>query len=99
VLTEPSAASATNEQATPNVLFGRYVRPDRREFPCQIANIDTSQITLITTGERELGETIFTYIDEVGRIEGKVIHLSETGFTIGLSLSGAQIERVQKRLD
>ncbi len=81
------------------VLFGRYMRPDREEFPCQLASIDETQVTVITRGEADFGERLVLYLDEVGRFEGEVIHRSSSGFTLGLSLSSSQVERLQQRLD
>ncbi len=88
---EPSMSS--------DIVFGRYMRPDCQEFPCQVASIDTTHVTLVTRGETEPGEHIVAYIDEIGRVEGQVTQCTETGFTIGLSLSEAGLDRMQQRLN
>ncbi len=92
-------SDAQPSDAAKTILFGRYMRPDQQEFPCQVASIDTSHVSLVTSGEGEVGETIVAYLDEIGRLEGRLIQKTEVGFTIGLTLTAAQSDRIQKRLD
>ena len=81
------------------VVFGRYMRPDQQEYPCQLTAIDTERVTVITRGEADFGEDLVLYLDDIGRIQGQVAHRSSSGFTLALSLSPAQAERLQQRLD
>ncbi len=90
---QPGSASAFG------VLFGRYMRPDQQEFPCQLHSIDATQVTVITRGDGDFGERLVLYLDEIGRLEGEVIHRTSTGFTLGLALSPPQADRLQERLD
>lgn len=102
-----SLAEAANPAETPpqagageyGVVFGRYMRPDQQEYACQMVAIDTNQVTVITRGEADFGESLVLYLDEVGRLQGQVAHRSSAGFTLALSLSPAQAERLEKRLD
>ena len=98
-VTNPQIDSSTEESAGSDVLFGRYMRPDQQEYPCQVGTIDISKIEVIATHQVEFGEHIVAYLDQIGRIEGLVSARHEGGFTISLSLSGSRLERFQKRLE
>ncbi len=98
-VTNPEVESGTEDSAGSDVLFGRYMRPDQQEYPCQVGTIDISKIEVIATHQVEFGEHIVAYLDQIGRIEGLVSARHEGGFTISLSLSGSRLERFQKRLE
>ncbi len=98
-VTNPEIESSTEESAGSDVLFGRYMRPDQQEYPCQVGTIDISKIEVIADHEVEFGEHIVAYLDQIGRIEGLVSARHEGGFTISLALSGTRLERFQKRLE
>lgn len=98
-VTNPETDTGTEQSAGTEVLFGRYMRPDQQEYPCQVGTIDISKIEVIATHEVEFGEHIVAYLDQVGRIEGLVSARHEGGFTISLALSGTRLERFQKRLE
>ncbi|MEM8688016.1 MAG: PilZ domain-containing protein [Pseudomonadota bacterium] len=98
-VTSPQIEDSVEETAGTEILFGRYMRPDRQEYPCQVGEIDASKIEVIAKHEVEFGEHIVAYLDQIGRIEGVVSQRHEGGFTISLSLSGTRLERFQKRLE
>ena len=98
-VTNPQVDTEPAENAGSNVLFGRYMRPDQQEYPCQVGKLDTSKIEVVARHEVEFGEHIVAYLDQIGRIEGIVSARNEAGFTISLSLSGSRLERFEKRLE
>src|SRR3977135_440480 len=69
-----------------NVL-GRYMLPDRREYPCQVANMSPGGIALIVPVSGQEGERVIAYIDHLGRLEGKIARLYQNGFPIRASAS------------
>ncbi len=97
--TQPQAEPAPSESSGEDILFGRYMRPDQQEYPCQVGSLDTSKIEIIARHEVEFGEHIVAYLDQIGRVEGLVSVRNEAGFTISLSLSGSRLERFEKRLE
>ncbi len=98
-VTNPEIEAGTEQSAGSEILFGRYMRPDQQEYPCQVGTIDISKIEVIADHEVEFGEHIVAYLDQIGRIEGLVSARHEGGFTISLALSGTRLERFQKRLE
>lgn len=69
-------------------LLGRYMLPDRREFPCQVVNMSPGGMALLAPVAAQIGERVIAYIDHVGRLEGVVTRHFENGFasTIGATL-------------
>jgi hypothetical protein len=51
-------------------LLGRYMLPDRREFPCQVVNMSPGGMALIAPVAGEPGERVIAYVDHLGRLEG-----------------------------
>ena len=53
-------------------LLGRYMLPDRREFPCQIINMSPGGLALLAPGIGNVGDRVIAYLDHIGRVEGKI---------------------------
>ncbi len=98
-VTNPEVDVDSDASAGGEILFGRYMRPDQQEYPCQVAALDASKIEVVAQHQVEFGENIVAYLDQIGRIEGIVSARNEAGFTISLSLSGSRLERFEKRLE
>src|SRR5215475_12934731 len=69
-------------------LLGRYMLPDRREFPCQVTDMSPGGMALIAPVAGQVGDRVIAYVDHVGRLEGVVARQFENGFamTIGATL-------------
>ena len=48
-------------------LLGRYMLPDRREFPCQVVNMSPGGMALIAPMIGHIGERVIAYVDQIGR--------------------------------
>ena len=65
-------------------LLGRYMLPDRREFPCQVVNMSPGGMALIapvsgiTSDQRPPIGTLVT----LGKVQGRVVRHLEEGFAI-----------------
>src|SRR5437660_5827900 len=66
-------------------LLGRYMLADRREFPCQVANMSPGGMALIAPVAGEPGERIIAYVDHLGRLEGKIARQFENGFAMTIA--------------
>src|SRR6185369_3243105 len=66
-------------------LLGRYMLSDRREFPCQVANMSPGGMALIAEVSGREGERVIAYIDHLGRLEGKIARLYQNGFAMTLA--------------
>jgi hypothetical protein len=55
---------------------------DRREFPCQVVNMSPGGIALVAPVSGDPGERVIAYVDHLGRLEGKIARLLDTGFAM-----------------
>jgi hypothetical protein len=51
-------------------LLGRYMLPDRREFPCQVVNMSPGGMALIAPVVGQPGGRVIAYVDHLGRRKG-----------------------------
>lgn len=78
----PLAQERRRHQRVKVNLLGRYMLADRREFPCQVVNMSPGGIALVAPVPGNPGERVIAYIDHLGRLEGKISRLLDTGFAM-----------------
>src|SRR5487761_308673 len=74
-------------------LLGRYMLPDRREFPCQIINMSPGGLALLAPGIGNVGDRVIAYLDHIGRVEGKITRIIDNGFAMSV---GATLRKRDK---
>src|ERR1700744_3035232 len=79
-------------------LLGRYMLPDRREFPCQVVNMSPGGMALIVPVSGQPGERIIAYVDHLGRLEGKIARLFENGFAMTISATARKRDKLAAQL-
>jgi hypothetical protein len=79
-------------------LLGRYMLPDRREFPCQVANMSPGGMALIAPVAGAEGERIIAYIDHLGRLEGKVARIYQNGFAMTVAATPRKRDKLAAQL-
>jgi hypothetical protein len=82
----------------PILLFGRFMREDKQEFPCQVINMSAGGMALLSPVPCEEGERIVAYLDNFGRIEGTVTRSFEGGFAIRILASAFRREKIANLL-
>ena len=78
----PAASERRRFQRVKVHLLGRYMLPDRREFPCQIINMSPGGLALLAPGIGNVGDRVIAYLDHIGRVEGKITRIIDNGFAI-----------------
>jgi PilZ domain len=79
-------------------LLGRYMLPDRREFPCQVVNMSPGGIALIAPVGGTPGERIIAYVDHLGRLEGHVARLFQNGFAMTIAATARKRDKLAAQL-
>ena len=57
----PAAEERRRFQRVKVHLLGRYMLPDRREFPCQIINMSPGGVALLAPGIGNVGDRVIAY--------------------------------------
>ncbi len=79
-------------------LLGRFMRADKKEYPCQVLNISPGGAALLAPAPGEVGERIVAYIDHIGRIEGSLVRNFDGGFAIKIHASDYKREKIANQL-
>ncbi|PLX34866.1 MAG: pilus assembly protein PilZ [Hyphomicrobiales bacterium] len=79
-------------------LPGRFMMPDQQEYPCQVMEMSPGDIKLYTPVKAAIGDRIVVYIDVMGRFDGTVARLFESGMALTLQLSPLKQDRIADKL-
>ncbi len=79
-------------------LLGRYMLSDRREFPCQVANMSPGGMALIAPVRGQVSERVIAYVDHLGRLEGKVARHFENGFAMTIAATPRKRDKLAAQL-
>ena len=75
-------------------LLGRFMRPNRHEYPCRLVDISVGGVAMMSPVTVEEGERIVAYFDHIGGIEGDVVRTFEGGFALRLVASRHKREKI-----
>jgi hypothetical protein len=79
-------------------LLGRYMLPDRREFPCQVVNMSPGGMALIAPVPGAQGERIIAYVDHLGRLEGRITRSLQNGFAMTIGATTRKRDKLAAQL-
>ncbi len=85
-------------QSVEVTLFGRFMRQDKQEYPCQIQSMSSGSATLITPNIGDTGERIIAYIDHLGRIEGKILRVFQGGFAMSVNATPHKRDKLAAKI-
>jgi len=72
--------------------------PDRREFPCQVVNMSPGGMALIAPVSGEPGERVIAYVDHLGRLEGHVARIFQSGFAMTIAATPRKRDKLAAQL-
>jgi hypothetical protein len=79
-------------------LLGRYMLPDRREFPCQVINMSPGGLALLAPGIGNVGDRVIAYLDHIGRVEGKITRIIDNGFAMTIGATARKRDKLAAQL-
>jgi hypothetical protein len=94
----PSADERRRFQRVRVNLLGRYMLADRREFPCQVADMSPGGMALVAPVGGTPGERVIAYIDHVGRLEGTVVRALPNGFAMTIAATPRKRDKLAAQL-
>src|SRR5215468_2717104 len=94
----PLAQERRRHQRVRVNLLGRYMLPDRREFPCQVSNMSPGGMALVAPVAGAPGERVIAYVDHVGRLEGVIARRLENGFAMTISATTRKRDKLAAQL-
>jgi PilZ domain len=79
-------------------LIGRYMLSDRREYPCQVADMSPGGMALMAPVRGKVSERVIAYVDHVGRLEGVIARLLENGFAMTIAATARKRDKLAAQL-
>jgi len=79
-------------------LLGRYMLPDRREYPCQVINMSPGGLAMLAPGIGNVGDRVIAYLDHVGRVEGKITRIIDNGFAMTVGATPRKRDKLAAQL-
>jgi len=79
-------------------LLGRYMLPDRREYPCQVVNMSPGGMAVITPVSGQPGDRVIAYVDHLGRLEGHVARVFQNGFAMTIAATPRKRDKLAAQL-
>jgi hypothetical protein len=109
VLNSPSFGHRADERAPvgpdrrrhiriPLALRGRYMLEGGGEYPCITRDVSQMGVAIEGVPVGAVGERVVAYLDELGRIEGRVVRRSEDWFAIELVATPLKLERIDEKI-
>ena len=96
--TVPAAQERRRFQRVKVHLLGRYMLPDRREFPCQIINMSPGGLALLAPGICNVGDRVIAYLDHIGRVEGRITRIIDNGFAMTVGATARKRDKLAAQL-
>jgi c-di-GMP-binding flagellar brake protein YcgR len=97
-LSLPAAEERRRFQRVKVHLLGRYMLPDRREFPCQVINMSPGGLALLAPGIGNVGDRVIAYLDHIGRVEGKITRIIDNGFAMTIGATARKRDKLAAQL-
>ena len=94
----PAAEERRRFQRVKVHLLGRYMLPDRREFPCQIINMSPGGLALLAPGIGNVGDRVIAYLDHIDRVEGKITRIIDNGCAMTVSATARKRDKLAAQL-
>ncbi len=79
-------------------LLGRYMLPNRQEYPCQTVDMSPGGALFLAPVQAAIGERVIVYLEHIGRIEGKVTRHVPQGFAIAISATIRKRDKLANQL-
>ncbi|MEM6463619.1 MAG: PilZ domain-containing protein [Pseudomonadota bacterium] len=96
VLNEPEEDTTFQNVAVD--LHGRLMCADFTEFECVATEMSPGEVHFKCSALPRIDERIVSYIDHIGRIEGKVTKMLENGFQIAVSATERKRQKLAAQL-
>jgi hypothetical protein len=82
----------------PLALRGRYMLEDGHEYPCVTRDISRMGVALEGAPVGAIGERVIAYLEQLGRIEGRVVRRSENWFAIEVVATPQKLDRLEEKI-
>ncbi|MBW6424742.1 PilZ domain-containing protein [Rhizobium sp. XQZ8] len=94
---QPPQAQRAFQRVSVNIP-GRLMLATHEEFPCNVVDMSPGDVSFTCVGRPIAGERVIAYLDHIGRLEGTVLSLSNTGFVMSINATDRKREKLAAQL-
>jgi hypothetical protein len=91
-------AERRRHQRVPVALLGRYMLPNRQEYPCQTVNMSPGGVLLVAPVKGAVGDRVIAYLEHIGRVEGEIARHVADGFAMSVSATVRKRDKLAAQL-
>jgi hypothetical protein len=95
---EPAHHDKRRHRRVELILTARFMLPDQSEHSAHLLDISAGGLALKTEQRPPLGITVIAYVQDIGRLEGKVVRLFTEGFAIQYQATDRMRDKVVDKL-
>lgn len=98
---EPSEHKGPDRRRYPRFalsLPGRFMRPDKLDYPCRLKDISVGGAAFITATQPAVGEKIIVYLMHLGGLEGAVVRRTGDGFAMTITATQRKRDNLAARI-
>ena len=93
-----TAADRRYHARVPLELHGRYMLEGGREYPCVTRDVSRIGMAIEGAAVGAIGERVVAYLEELGRIEGRIVRRSKGWFAIELVATPQRLDRLDEMI-
>jgi PilZ domain len=79
-------------------LPGRFMRPDKLDYPCRLKDISVGGAAFITPTQPLVGEKVIVYLMHLGGLEGAVVRRTSDGFAMTITATQRKRDSLAARI-
>lgn len=104
---KPLAGNAKTPRIVPDLrrhrrvplhLIGRFMREDRKEYPCELQDISVGGAGISTSALPHVNERIIAYFEHLGGLEATVTRVYRDGFAVQFKVSAHKREKLAAQI-
>ena len=95
---QPQAFERRRHYRVRLALLGRYMLPNRQEYPCQTVDMSPGGVLLVAPAKGAVGDRVIAYLEHIGRIEGEITRHVADGFAMSVSATIRKRDKLAAQL-
>ena len=92
------SAERRRHQRVPLALLGRYMLPNRQEYPCQTVDMSPGGALFTAPVKGTVGDRVIVYLEHIGRIEGEIARHVPDGFAMAIAATIRKRDKLADQL-
>jgi hypothetical protein len=94
----PRNAERRRHYRVPVALLGRYMLPNRQEYPCQTVDMSPGGALFVAPVKGAVGDRVIVYLEHIGRIEGEIVRHVADGFAMSIAATIRKRDKLAAQL-